>query len=82
VALLMRPVTHGKAGWLNRPDGGGSFLKDVELRIWTEMNMDDFMSLARQSESDPFSSLLSGALLDLYHRMWGKRKEVSSFTIS
>lgn len=82
VALLMRPeLKHGKAGWLNRPDGGASFLRDIEMRIWTEVNMGDFMSLApRQSQRDPFSSLLSGAMLDLYHHIRGKRKEASSST--
>jgi len=69
----------GRVGWLNRPDGGGSFLKDIELNIWTEENVEDFMSLVPGSATnDMFSSLLSGALLDLYHRAWGKRKEVST----
>jgi hypothetical protein len=84
VEVLMGPSSrdrNGRVGWLNRPDGGGSFLKDVELNIWTEENVEDFMSLVpRKPANDMFSSLLSGALLDLYHRAWGKRKEASTLT--
>ena len=69
----------GRVGWLIRLDGGGCFFKDVELNICTEENVDDLMSLVPGTPTnDIFSSLLSGVLLDLYHRAWGKRKEVST----
>jgi hypothetical protein len=68
----------GGVGWLNRPDGGCSFLRERERDIWTAENVDDFMSLGPQDkQKDPFSSLLDGALLDLYHRAWGRRGDVS-----
>ncbi|OQO12263.1 hypothetical protein B0A48_02904 [Cryoendolithus antarcticus] len=65
-----------KAGWLNRPDGGRSFLCDREKDIWTAENMEDLISLAPpRAQQDVFTSFLDGALTDIYHRIWGKRKE-------
>jgi len=82
IEVLMGSLSGGKTGgvgWLNRPDGGASFLKEIEMNIWTEENVEDFISLApRKPTNDMFSSILSGALLDLYHRAWGKRKEAST----
>jgi hypothetical protein len=79
IALLMGfDKDNGKTGWLNRPDGGCSFLRDREKDIWTVKNVDDFMSLGPQNQQkDAFSSLLNGALLDLYHRVWGGRRDAS-----
>jgi hypothetical protein len=82
IAVLMGSSSRDnseRVGWLNRPDGAGSFLKELELNIWTKENVEDFMSLdPGKPANDIFSSLLSGALLDLYHRAWGKRKEAST----
>lgn len=69
--------------WLNRPDGGESFLHDRERLVWTPENTGDLMSLLpRQMESDPFTSLLKGFLLELYHRVWGHKKPVGSRLLS
>jgi hypothetical protein len=79
IALLMGSGK-GKVGtgWLNRPDGGCSFLRDREGEIWTLMNVDDFMSLGPQDKQQgSFSLLLDGALLDIYHRAWGRRGDAS-----
>ena len=60
--------------WLDRPTGGASFLQDLERSVWAE-DQTDFMSIFPGNvENDFFSSALRGVLLDLYHRLWGKRK--------
>jgi hypothetical protein len=80
--LIGSDKDNGGAGWLNRPDGGCSFLRDRERDIWTAENVDDFMSLGPQDrQKDSFSSLLDGALLDLYHRTWGRREDASPLEI-
>jgi hypothetical protein len=62
--------------WLERPDGGEGFLRDREKQTWAEENSNDFISLfPRQLQTDPFTSLLNGFLLDMYHRAWGHRKQ-------
>ncbi|GIZ41325.1 hypothetical protein CKM354_000463200 [Cercospora kikuchii] len=61
--------------WLDRPDGGNAFLRDREKKTWTQDHDGDFMLLSsRQVQIDPFTSLLKGILLDIYHRVWGHRK--------
>jgi len=79
IALLMGSEGEGGGtGWLNRPNGGSSFLRDRERDIWTAKNVNDFMSLSPQdSQKDAFSALLDGVLLDLYHRVWGRRRDAS-----
>lgn len=65
--------------WLARPAMGNGFLNDIEHGIWTDTNDFDFVTLCpRPMQRDPFTSLLNGALLDLYHRLWGHKRKVDS----
>ncbi|KAK5737113.1 hypothetical protein LTR17_006896 [Elasticomyces elasticus] len=77
IELLMNPKERsGVVGWLNRPDGGRSFLRDREKEVWTVKNIGDFISLTpRHLEPDLFTTFLNGAFLDVYHRAWGHRTE-------
>lgn len=63
--------------WLLRPGMGADFLVDRERTIWERENEADLISLAAQEpKHDLFTSWLRGALLDLYHRVYGHRKKV------
>jgi hypothetical protein len=61
--------------WLDRPDGGNSFLKEREAKVYVDSNDTDFISLRlSELEDDPFTCFLNGRLLDIHHRIWGHRK--------
>ena len=63
--------------WLIRPTMGNCFLKDKESTVWDPINSPDLVSLfPRRLHKDMFTTLLNGALLDLYHRLWGHRDKV------
>jgi hypothetical protein len=65
--------------WLDRPDGGRSFLKEREAKVYVDSNDTDFISLRfSELEDDPFTCFLNGRLLDIYHRIWGHRKTTGS----
>lgn len=60
--------------WLVRPIMGNQFLNGIEQTVWEESNDPDLVSLfPRQLERDTFTVLLEGVLLDVYHRIWGRR---------
>ena len=66
--------------WLVRPSMGDSFLKDIEKTIWNEEHDQDLVTLfPRILQRDFFTSLLDGCLLDLYDRIWGRRRAVCDF---
>lgn len=63
--------------WLVRPSMGNNFLNDREQTIWEIPNTSDLITLfPRHLEKDAFTSLLNGALLDIYHGIWGHRRKV------
>ena len=62
--------------WLLRPGMGGNFLVGVESHTWTKAGADDLMSPAVR-EQDGFNSLLTGQILDAYHRIYGHKKKAS-----
>ncbi|KAL9614980.1 MAG: hypothetical protein Q9204_008795 [Flavoplaca sp. TL-2023a] len=68
--------------WLVRPTMGNDFLNDIERSTWEDTNDPDFLTLfPRTTQKDPFTSLMNGALLDVYHRIWGHKRRVRSSLI-
>ncbi|OAQ60275.2 hypothetical protein VFPPC_10699 [Pochonia chlamydosporia 170] len=64
--------------WLNRPNGGKSFLMGEEAKVWQGTDMGEFITLfPRRLEDDAFTSFLGGRLLDIYHNIWGHRQTKS-----
>ncbi|KAL8641796.1 MAG: hypothetical protein Q9226_008585, partial [Calogaya cf. arnoldii] len=62
--------------WLVRPSMGNGFLNDIERSTWDDTNDPDFVTLfPRTTQKDPFTSFLNGALLDVYHRLWGHKRK-------
>ncbi|KAH6664981.1 hypothetical protein B0J14DRAFT_661091 [Halenospora varia] len=62
--------------WLRRPSMGNSFLKDREQTIWQAQNAPDLVTLfSHTQEKDGFTTLMSGVMLDIYHRIWGHRRK-------
>lgn len=62
---------------------GNQFLKDIENTIWASEDTSLYVSLATQPQvRDPFTRLVHGTLLDIYDRIWGRRRKVgcSAFT--
>lgn len=58
---------------------GNDFLSDIERSTWEDTNDPDFLTLfPRTTLKDPFTSFLNGALLDVYHRIWGHKRKVRS----
>ena len=56
---------------------GNDFLNDIERSTWEDTNDPDFLTLFPcTTQTDPFTSLLNGALLDVYHRIWGHKRNV------
>jgi hypothetical protein len=66
--------------WLSRPKCGDGFLAGEEAKVWQGKDVSEYVTLfSRELESDAFTSLLSGRLLDLYHKSFGhKRKKVGT----
>jgi hypothetical protein len=63
--------------WLERPAMGNDFLSDREKTIWNLPNTPDLITLLpSEQKKDAFTSLLNGILLDIYHRVYGHKKEV------
>jgi hypothetical protein len=64
--------------WLDRPSGGSAFLIDTEKETWEDKNVRDLMTLSeRPLANDLFTRALGGPFVKIYHRIWGRRKEVS-----
>ncbi|OCL00017.1 uncharacterized protein K441DRAFT_627195 [Cenococcum geophilum 1.58] len=62
--------------WLIRPSLGANFQNHPEDTIWSKSNDGDFITLrSQESENDPFTSVLNGFLLDIYHRIWGQQRK-------
>ncbi|KAI4223947.1 MAG: hypothetical protein LQ349_007332, partial [Xanthoria aureola] len=62
--------------WLARPSLGNDFLNDIERCTWEDANDPDFLTLfPRTIQKDVFTSFLNGALLDVYHRLWGHKRK-------
>lgn len=56
---------------------GNNFLSDIERSTWEETNDPDFLTLfPRTVQKDAFTSLKNGILLDVYHRLWGRKRKV------
>ena len=56
---------------------GNDFLNGIERSTWEDTNDPDFLTLfPRTTQTDPFTSLLNGALLDPYHRIRGHKRNV------
>ena len=63
--------------WLIRPSMGGDFLNDLESTIWNQSNVTEYVTLfPRVLQRDFFTSLLDGVFLDIYHGIWGHRRNV------
>ncbi|KAG9526615.1 hypothetical protein KCU93_g5415, partial [Aureobasidium melanogenum] len=60
--------------WLEADDGGDSALVAPEHNIW-KFSLSEYISLADFEQRDIFSEMMYGGILDLYHRLWGGRKE-------
>lgn len=63
--------------WLEADDGGDNFLVAPEHTIW-KSSLSEYISLADFEQRDIFSEMMYGGILELYHRLWGGRKEVTT----
>ncbi|XPS92847.1 hypothetical protein M3J09_002224 [Ascochyta lentis] len=62
--------------WLSRPKGENGFLVGEEAKVWQCEDVSEYVTLfPRELEDDAFTSLLSGRLLDLYHKAFGHRRQ-------
>ncbi|KAF8849629.1 hypothetical protein BDZ45DRAFT_772160 [Acephala macrosclerotiorum] len=59
--------------WLDRGTMGDGFLVGVEATVWSKINFDDLITIrSPPEESDKFTKLLNGTLLDMYNYMIGR----------
>lgn len=61
--------------WLMSNDGGDNFLIAPEHTIW-KFSLPEYVSLTDFEERDIFSDMMYGGILSVYHKLWGKRKQV------
>lgn len=61
--------------WLISDDGGDNFLIAPEHTIW-KYGLPEYISLTDFEQRDVFSDMMYGSILSVYHKLWGKRKQV------
>ena len=65
--------------WLERPDGGNFFLKNLEAEPWSQSDPADLVVLFNSSfNKDHFARYMSDKIVPWYHRRFGHRSKKPS----